>query len=185
MKYGPALREAILRRILPPNSEPLSKVARDSGICLQTLFNWKNQAIADGLSFPEETETEKFSSQEKFRIVVESEALNETELAEYARSKGVYVEQLRQTKTRTYREVPVKPDFLEKLRKMKEDAKSDYVIEFRGKRVGSIRMAFVRAVKRSGIGKDFRIHDLRHIYATYMLNNGADLAAVSSSQFCK
>ena len=46
-----------------------------------------------------------------------------------------------------------------------------YVIEFRGKRVGSIRMAFVRAVKRSGIGKDFRIHDLRHIYATYMLNN--------------
>ena len=63
------------------------------------------------------------------------------------------------TKTRTYREVPVKPDFLEKLRKMKEDAKSQYVIEFRGKRVGSIRMAFVRAVKRSGIGKDFRIHD--------------------------
>ncbi len=96
MKYGPALREAILRRILPPNSEPMSKVARDSGICLQTLFNWKNQAIADGLSFLEETETEKFSSQEKFRMVVESEALNETELAEYARSKGVYVEQLRQ-----------------------------------------------------------------------------------------
>ncbi len=83
------------------------------------------------------------------------------------------------TKTRTYREVPVKPDFLEKLRKMKDDAKSEYVIEFRGKRVRSIRMAFVRAVKRSGIGKDFRIHDLRHIYATYMLNNGADLAAVS------
>ena len=96
MKYGPALREAILRRILPPNSEPLSKVARDSGICLQTLFNWKNQAIADGLSFPEETETEKFTSKEKFHMVVESEALNETELAEYARTKGVYVEQLRQ-----------------------------------------------------------------------------------------
>ncbi|MBR3663469.1 MAG: hypothetical protein IKN64_02300 [Desulfovibrio sp.] len=29
-------------------------------------------------------------------MVVESEALNEAELAEYARSKGVYVEQLRQ-----------------------------------------------------------------------------------------
>ncbi len=75
--------------------------------------------------------------------------------------------------------MPVKPDFLEKLRKMKEDAKSEYVIEFRGKRVGSIRNAFQRAVERSGIGKDFRPHDLRHAYATYMLNNGADLAAVS------
>ena len=96
MKYSPALREAILRRILPPNSEPLSKVARDSGISMQTLFNWKNQAMAEGLSFSEETETETFSSKEKFRMVVESEDLNETELAEYARSKGVYVEQLRQ-----------------------------------------------------------------------------------------
>ena len=96
MKYSPALREAILRRILPPNSEPLSKAARDSGISMQTLFNWKNQAMAEGLSFSEETETETFSSKEKFRMVVESEDLNETELAEYARSKGVYVEQLRQ-----------------------------------------------------------------------------------------
>ena len=70
MKYGPALREAILRRILPPNSEPMSKVPRDSGICLQTLFNWKNQAIADGLSFPEETETEKFTSKPESCIIV-------------------------------------------------------------------------------------------------------------------
>ena len=30
------------------------------------------------------------------KLLVESEALNETELAEYARSKGVFVEQLRQ-----------------------------------------------------------------------------------------
>ena len=45
MKYDPALREAILRRILPPNSEPMSKVARDSRISLQTLFNWKKNRL--------------------------------------------------------------------------------------------------------------------------------------------
>ena len=96
MKYGPAVREAVLRRILPPNSEPISKVSRDTGISMQTIFNWKTQAHADGLSFPEGTKTEKLSSKEKFRMVVESEALNETELAEYARTRGVSVEQLRQ-----------------------------------------------------------------------------------------
>ena len=96
MKYGPAVREAILRRILSPQSEPLSHVSRDTGISVQTLINWKTQALASGQTFTEETETEKLSSKEKFRMVVESEALNETELAEYARSKGVFVEQLRQ-----------------------------------------------------------------------------------------
>lgn len=94
MKYGSAIREAILRRILPPNSEPMAKVARVSGISLQTLVNWKNQAIASGQSFREETETSKLSSKERFLIVVESMALNETELGEFARSKGVYVEEI-------------------------------------------------------------------------------------------
>ena len=84
MKYGPAVREATLRRILPPQSEPLSQVSRDTGISVQTLINWKTQALASGLTFSEEAETEKLSSKEKFRMVVESEALNETELAEYA-----------------------------------------------------------------------------------------------------
>lgn len=82
-------------------------------------------------------------------------------------------------RTRTYREVPVKSEFLEKLRKMREYATTEYVIEYRGKRVWSIRNAFQRAVERSGIGKDFRPHDLRHAYATSMLNNGANLSAVS------
>ena len=96
MKYGPAIREATLRRILPPNSEPMSQVSRDTGISLQTLFNWKSQAEASGLSFSEETDTAQYTSQERIRIFVETYSLNETELAEYARTKGVYVEQIRQ-----------------------------------------------------------------------------------------
>ena len=96
MKYGSAVREAVLRRILPPKSEPLSLVARDTGIASQTLTNWKNQAIASGQTFCEETETSKLSSKDKFLLVVESMPLNETDLGAFARTKGVYVEQLRQ-----------------------------------------------------------------------------------------
>ena len=39
---------------------------------------------------------EGWSSQEKFRVVLESAALNETELAEYCRRTGLYVEQVRE-----------------------------------------------------------------------------------------
>ncbi len=83
------------------------------------------------------------------------------------------------SKTQTYREVPVKPDFLEKLKQKKEEASCDHVIEFMGKPVRCIQIAFRKAVERSGIGKSFKLHDLRHMYATYLLGNGADVSAVS------
>ena len=73
----------------------------------------------------------------------------------------------------------MKPDFLEKLKEKKSEASCDHVIEFRGKPVHCIEIAFRKAVERSGIGKSFTLHDLRHMYATYLLGNGADLSAVS------
>ena len=39
-------------------------------------------------------QSELWSSADKFRVVVESAGLNETELAEYCRRKGLYVEQI-------------------------------------------------------------------------------------------
>ncbi|MBO4334473.1 MAG: tyrosine-type recombinase/integrase, partial [Desulfovibrio sp.] len=68
---------------------------------------------------------------------------------------------------------------LEKLKEKKAEASCDYVVEYRGQPVQSIQVAFRKAVERSGIGKSFRLHDLRHMYATYLLGNGADLSAVS------
>ena len=59
-----------------------------------------------------------------------------------------------------------------------EAALSNYVIEYAGKRVGSIRTGFSGAVKRSGIGH-VRIHDVRHTAAVTMLSEGVDLTKVS------
>ena len=96
MKYGSPIREAVLRRILPPNSESMSQVSRDTGISLQTLMNWKNQAIASGQTVSEEKETSKLSSKERFFLVAATLPMNESELGEFARSKGVFVEELKQ-----------------------------------------------------------------------------------------
>ncbi|GAB6037713.1 hypothetical protein JCM15519_22720 [Fundidesulfovibrio butyratiphilus] len=83
------------------------------------------------------------------------------------------------TKTKTFRTVPVTAAFLDRLREMKTQSQSSYLIEYRGKPVTSIRKSFNTACDLAGIKVPVRMYDLRHLFATTMLSNGADLAAVS------
>ena len=96
MQYSDELKEALLRRMLPPNNESISKIAREEGIAEQTLRNWRDKARADGIAAPGiDATADKWSTQDKFLIVVETASMTETELAEYARKKGLYVEQIK------------------------------------------------------------------------------------------
>ena len=45
MNYSPELKESLLRRMLPPNNESISKIAREEGISEQTLRNWRDNTI--------------------------------------------------------------------------------------------------------------------------------------------
>ena len=98
MGYSPELKEAMLRRLLPPNNESVTKVSREEGIPQQTLTRWKNEAKANGSPAPTGDNADSWSTQDKFLIVVETASMNETELAEYARKKGLYVEQIKSWK---------------------------------------------------------------------------------------
>ena len=96
MNYSPELKEALLRRMLPPNNESISKISKEEGISEQTLRNWRDKARADGIAAPgKDVLPDNWSAQDKFLIVVETASMNETELAEYARKKGLYVEQIK------------------------------------------------------------------------------------------
>ena len=98
MGYSPELKEAMLRRLLPPNNESVAKVSREEGISQQTLTRWKNEAKANGTPAPTGDNADTWSTQDKFLIVVETASMNESELAEYARKKGLYVEQIKSWK---------------------------------------------------------------------------------------
>ena len=50
MQYSNELREAVLRRLLPPQNESINKVASAEGISEQTLRNWLAKAKTDGTS---------------------------------------------------------------------------------------------------------------------------------------
>lgn len=96
MNYSPELKEALLRRMLPPNNESITKISKEEGISEQTLRNWRDKARADGIAAPgKDALADDWSTQDKFLIVVETASMNETELAEYARKKGLYVEQIK------------------------------------------------------------------------------------------
>jgi transposase-like protein len=96
MNYSTELKESLLRRMLPPNSEPIPKIAREEGISEQTLRNWRDKARKEGYAAPaKETSSDEWSTQDKFLVVVETAGLNEADLAEYARKKGLYVEQIK------------------------------------------------------------------------------------------
>jgi hypothetical protein len=70
MRYSPERKESVLRKMM----------AREKGLLLP-----------DGDSGPE-----GWSARDKFAAVLEAAALNETDLAEYCRTKGIYPEQLLQ-----------------------------------------------------------------------------------------
>jgi transposase-like protein len=93
---NPELKQQIMVRIMPPNNESVSRLAKESGVSEKTLFNWKKEARAKGgiVKPTGGTASEKWSTQDKFAIVVETAALSEIELSEYCRAKGLYVEQV-------------------------------------------------------------------------------------------
>ncbi|MBW1778187.1 MAG: tyrosine-type recombinase/integrase [Deltaproteobacteria bacterium] len=53
------------------------------------------------------------------------------------------------------------------------------IIRFRGKPIARIKYAWENAKKKAGITRRLRLYDFRHAFATYLLESGADLKAVS------
>ena len=83
--------------MMPPLNRTVPELVEATGITDATLYAWRKQARAAGAVVPGDGKApEGWSSQEKFRVVLESAGLNETELGEYCRRKGLYVEQIRE-----------------------------------------------------------------------------------------
>lgn len=97
MRYSPERKEAVLRKMMPPHNRSIKQLAQEEGISEATLFNWRKQAREKGLLLPDgDSGPEGWSARDKFAAVLETASLNETELAEYCRTKGIYSEQLSQ-----------------------------------------------------------------------------------------
>ena len=80
---------------MPPSNKLVSVLARENGITEQTLYTWRRQLKSQGVPVPGNGKNAKeWSSKDKFGVVLETAQLNEAELAEYCRRRGLFVEQI-------------------------------------------------------------------------------------------
>jgi integrase len=75
--------------------------------------------------------------------------------------------------------VPMTDDTAEILREGRKAALTDYVIEYGGKRVRSVKRAFKAAVARAGLPADTSPHVLRHSAAVHMAESGVPMAEIA------
>ena len=95
IRYTQELKDAVLVRMMPPNNESVKSISKDTGVSEQSLYKWRKKARIDGNATPGNGQpSELWSSEDKFLIVLETYAMNETDLAEYCRKKGLYKEQI-------------------------------------------------------------------------------------------
>ena len=93
--YSKERKEAIVRKMMPPCNKAISELSKEAGIPYGTLHTWRKNARKGGVVVPGNGKiAEEWSSEDKFGVVLEASALNEAEIAEYCRKKGLYTDQI-------------------------------------------------------------------------------------------
>jgi transposase-like protein len=99
-RYSMERKQAVLDKLLPPHNLSVNDVARREGISAAALYNWRKKAKQEGRPVPgnRKPTPEDWSAKDKFAVVLETASLNDHELSEYCRSKGLYPEQIERWK---------------------------------------------------------------------------------------
>lgn len=79
-----------------------------------------------------------------------------------------------------FRELDITPSLMDELSKWGEkDGWSGPIVNFKGKPITHMRRAWGTTLKDAGITRRIRPYDLRHAFATYSIENGADPLTVA------
>lgn len=94
-RYSKELKEQIVRKMMPPNSQSVAQISRDSGIATPTLYAWRNHYRAQGYIVPATSkDPEGWGWKDKAAAVLNTQSMNAAELSQYCREHGLYPEQL-------------------------------------------------------------------------------------------
>ncbi len=93
--YSKERKDAVIKRMMQPENRSVPELVEETGISKVTLYHWRKQAIVKGLVVPKDgLNPENWSAQDKFSVVLETAVMNEAELSEYCRKKGLFAEQI-------------------------------------------------------------------------------------------
>jgi len=98
-RYSEERKQAVLQKMAPPQNMTVPELAAQEGISDTTLYNWRKAARQQGAILPSNSATpEGWSSEDKFRAVLDTAAMSQAEFSEYCRKHGLYPEQVERWK---------------------------------------------------------------------------------------
>ena len=99
-KYSEEFKESIIKKMMPPNSVSVSQLVKETGVSDVTLYKWRKDYSNQGIAVPANQNTpDQWTAEDKLAVVIETAPLNEAQLSEYCRRKGLYPEQVNEWKT--------------------------------------------------------------------------------------
>ena len=94
MRYSRAIKESVLKKVLPPERRSIHEVSQEYGINEQTIRNWIDKVNNGILNLDAELGPKQLSGAEKFQLVLEAAAIPEEKLGSWIREKGLHSEHL-------------------------------------------------------------------------------------------
>lgn len=93
--YSREIKEQVARKMMPPNSQSVAEISRETGISTVTLYAWRKQFRARGFVVPTKpTIAQRWDAKTRLACVIQTASMNETKRAAYCREHGVYPEQI-------------------------------------------------------------------------------------------
>ncbi|MFI3255791.1 MAG: hypothetical protein R3Y63_15920 [Eubacteriales bacterium] len=93
--YSKEKKAEILKLLEPPTGLSIAEVSKKENISQKTIKVWMDKSKEEESM---KNSKKKWNSEEKFHIVMETYSLNEVELAEYARKKGIFLSDIKEWK---------------------------------------------------------------------------------------
>ena len=87
-RYGQAMKDRVLGKLLPPESEAIDEVSREVGISVGTLERWR----AEGLSRP--ARERAWTAAARLQAVIATAAMEEVQCSGWCREHGLYPSEL-------------------------------------------------------------------------------------------
>ena len=93
--YSPEFKEQLVKKMMPPNNQPVTQISRENGVSVSALYKWKKQYQAKGFVVPaKQSRPDQWDTKAKLAAIIQTASMNEAERSGYCREHGIYPEQL-------------------------------------------------------------------------------------------
>jgi len=94
-RYSAERKEAILKKLLPPQNMTVAEVAKSEGVSSKTLYHWRDELRKKGQPVPGKTLTsDDWSAEAKLAVIIQTASMSEVEMSRYCREKGLFKEHI-------------------------------------------------------------------------------------------